>query len=86
MTEDSATIRDVRVTRRTLEQKEVTITATDGKWGKNEIVLHWTGLKPDFDINQAVWEVENAMQALQKVNPGHLELTNKGTKKLPQKR
>lgn len=83
--ENSASIRQVMTTHRTLRQKEVTITATDGKFGKNEVVLHMTGLDPEYDINKIVWEVEQAMKALQGINPGHLDLSSKSTKKLPEK-
>lgn len=57
------------VSRRVIRQKELTLTMTDGKFAKNEVTLHLTGLDPDYDATQAVTEASRAMTELQKINP-----------------
>jgi len=77
---DSAKV--VMVTRRTMRQKELSVTMTDGKFGKNEVVIHLTGLEPNFDVNQAVKEASDAMRAMQEANPLFVDVKTK-TGKLP---
>jgi hypothetical protein len=57
------------VTRRVLRQKEITVSMTDGRYAKNEIIIHLTGLEPSFDPGQAVQEAANAMDLMQEKNP-----------------
>jgi hypothetical protein len=66
---DEGFVKTMMVTRRVLRQKEVTISMADGRYAKNEIILHLTGLDPDYDLNQAVQEAANGMTIMQEKNP-----------------
>ena len=57
------------VTRRVLQQKELTISMSDGRFAKNEIIVHLTGLPPNFNIGDAVDEASNGMNLMQLKNP-----------------
>jgi hypothetical protein len=76
------TARIVMVTRRTMRQKEVSVSMTDGRYGKNEIVIHATGLEPSFDVNQLVQEASQAMRLMQDKNPLFIDAKTK-TNRLP---
>ena len=54
---------------RNMRQKEITISMTDGKFAKNDVVIHYTGLEPNFDINQAVKECSDALEVMKDRNP-----------------
>lgn len=66
---DDGLIKTMMVTRRVLRQKEVTISMADGRYAKNEIILHLTGLDPEFDLTKAVQEAADGMTKLQEMNP-----------------
>jgi hypothetical protein len=83
MSEASAKV--MYVNRRTVEQKEVRIAMTDGRYGKNEVEIHWVGLGPGADITQVVDQAWAAMNQMQKLNSKHLQLETK-TDKLPAKK
>lgn len=70
------------VSRRAMRQKEITVTMTDGKFGKNEVIVHLTGLEPNFEVGQAVKEASEAMTAMQERNPLFIGITSK-TNRLP---
>jgi hypothetical protein len=67
--------RFVVTTHVTKRQKEVTIAMATGRYAKNELVLHLSGLTPDFDINQAVTEASEGMRAMEEANPISLPLS-----------
>lgn len=66
---DEQFVKTMIVSRRVIRQKELTLSMTDGKFAKNEVILHLTGLDPDFDTTQAVQEASSAMTEMQKLNP-----------------
>ena len=72
----------VMVTRRTMRQREIRVTMTDGKFGKNEVEVHDTGLEPNFDINKTVKEACDALSVMQERNPLYVGITSK-TNRLP---
>ena len=80
MTDEFA--KTVIVTRRALRQKEVTVSMTDGRYGKNEVIVHLTGLEPNYELGQAVKEASEAMTAMQERNPLFIGITSK-TSRLP---
>jgi hypothetical protein len=74
---DDATIKTMMVTRRVLRQKEVTLSMATGRYGKNELILHLTGLDPDYDITQAVTEASRGIGMMEEKNPINLPLSPK---------
>jgi hypothetical protein len=58
------------VSNRDVCQKEVTVSSCDGKFPKNEVIIHLTGLDPDFDIKKLVEEVVDRLAELQKKTAG----------------
>ena len=80
MSEQSAKV--MYVTRRTEQSKTVRVAMTDGRYGKNEIEITWTGLPPGKDIDDIVDQAWHGMDKMQKMNSRHLEITSK-TDKLP---
>ncbi len=80
----SSTTRFTVTTHVIKRQKEVTVAMADGRYAKNEIVVHLTGLPPDFDIEQAITETSRGMRAMQEANPISLPLS-KSAKELVDK-
>jgi len=69
MSDNEGFVKTMIVTRRVLHQKEITVAMTDGRYAKNEIVVHITGLPPNANIGDIVEETAQGMNLMQQKNP-----------------